>query len=278
MGEWSRKTLWRQGHLLPVDAFNALNIPVADQPYDTAIVVSHDCDIAQLPPAEPMVEIIPVRRVETPNGNYTHAKNSRRLHLTLSGGMNLSHIDLVATQKILVSKDLLADYSPDETSVLTPGERSILQLWLAARYRRSAFPDEFDKRLSDTGLRDRLGKILKPSGQHIVAIFFDVDEGEERTRDGADDAYSLAIYLLYSTATDPIAAEKVATEVTDQITKAFQEKCYDKTSTAWRNIELIECVPIADEAMTYAQSLSLKKWSADHISLRIEPHQPMLRE
>jgi hypothetical protein len=93
---------------------------------------------------------------------------------------------------------------------LTAAELAILQRWLAARYRRSAFPDEFDRRLQDTGLQDRIGKILKTYGALISAIYFDVDQGEEVRRFGSDDPYTLSIYLLFSTEIDPEAAEKAA--------------------------------------------------------------------
>src|SRR5271166_411944 len=87
---------------------------------------------------------------------------------------------------------------------------NILQRWLAARYRRSAFPDEFDRRLERTGVRDRLSKILKSAGTLVAAIYFDVDQGEEISRTGPDDPYTLAIYLLFSTDADPQAAEREA--------------------------------------------------------------------
>lgn len=278
MGEWSRQTPWRQGHLLPAEALQLIELPDADPPYDIAVVISHDCDVAQLPVTEPMIEVIYGRRIDQAGGNYTHAKNARRLHLPITGGRSAANIDLIATNRALISKDKLAEYQPDISTVPTASERSILQYWLAARYRRSAFPDEFDRRLGDTGIRERLTKILKPSGEHIAAIFFDVDGGEEHIRNGADDTYSLSIYLLYSTAQDPDAAENAAEQVALQVEKLFKEKCYNKEKGAWQHIEFLECIPISDQGMSYAQSLSFKRWSAEHISFRSDPHEVMLRE
>jgi hypothetical protein len=45
---------------------------------------------------------------------------------------------------------------------------------------------------------------------HLVAIFFDVDEGRELERKGPDDRYMLGIDLLYTTESDPVAALSAA--------------------------------------------------------------------
>jgi hypothetical protein len=78
----------------------------------------------------------------------------------------------------------------------------------SAGYRRSAFSDEFDRRLKDTRVADRLKKILEPLGNHILAVFFDIDEGEEREHEG-DDPFILSIDLLYSTDFDSDTACRV---------------------------------------------------------------------
>jgi hypothetical protein len=115
-------------------------------------------------------------------------------------------------------------------------------------------------------------------GNHILAVFFDVDEGAEREHDGDDDPFTLSIDLLYSTAIDPTAAEAAACTAAEEITAVFRERCFDKQTNRWRNIELLNCTPISDEALTYAESRKLKRWNADDISLRTDPAQPMLIE
>lgn len=277
MTAWDRDSPWRQGHVVPDEAVRTLGILSKDVPDDTVVVVvSHDCDLAQLPNAEPNIEVIAGRRIKIVDGNFTHGKNARRLHLTFSGGDERLIVNLVASHKIPVEKAQLAGYLPVDAVRLTAVELTILQRWLAARYRRSAFPDEFDRRLEVTGLRDRLGKILKASGALISAIYFDIDQGEEVQRSGADDPYTLSIYLLYSTEIDPEAAETAADTAKFAIRTAFQEKCISKGSGAWHDIELVECEAISDQAMTVQLAESLKRWSADYISLRTDPPQSML--
>lgn len=279
MADWDRDNPWRQGCLLTPETVQALDIKHHESPEATAIVViSHDCDLAQSCQGEPDVEVIVGRYVDEPQGNFTHAKNLRKLHLPYTRGSQQAVVELLANGKRTLPKegqDGLADHQPDMNIKLGPEEQAILQSWLAARYRRAAFPDEFDRRLNEeTGLREQLAKILKSHGMHIPAIFFDVDEGEEVKRNGADDVYTLSVYLLYSTQNDPDTAETDAQKAKAAIEAAFKKKCVNGKGK-WQWIELRECDILADTAMTYAQSLLFKKWQADHISFRSDPQQEL---
>jgi hypothetical protein len=151
--------------------------------------------------------------------------------------------------------------------VIDPKDKTVLQRWLAARYRRAAFPDEFAERLKRTDVAKRLAKILEPLGKYLIAVFFDVDEGVEKERNGAADVYVLRIYLLYSTDEEPAIAQEAAEKAADSITAAFRDRCLDPAN-GWKWIELSSCEPIADEVMTYAQSTQLKQWNMDYLSLR----------
>ena len=181
MGEWDRRTPWRQGHVLTADTVAALRlVPEANPVSLVVVVVSHDCDLAQDPSSEPMVEVIVGRRVATANGNFTHGKNPRRLHVPAVDADAAICIELMATARRSIPKQDLAGHLPSATVLVDPAGRNTLQYWLAARYRRSAFPDAFDSYLMETGVARRMAKILEPLGSHIVAVFFDVDEGRAR--------------------------------------------------------------------------------------------------
>ena len=272
MAMWGRDTPWRQGCLLPDDAVRSV-LPGAPSAA-IMVAVSHDCDIAQSPEVEPVVEVIDGRSIEAVDGNFTFAKNARRLHLTLTGGRQQLTVDLEASRKLAITKQRLGNYEPVENVGLTVSELTILQRWLAARYRRAAFPDEFDRRLGATGLRDQLSRILKSNGALISALYFDVDEGREVSRLGDDDPYMIAIYILFSA--DSEAAETAANSAKTAIERAFWDKCFSEVGREWREIELVACEAISDQAMTVQQAESLKRWSADHISLRTDPPQPMV--
>lgn len=270
MATWNRHTPWRQGHALTNETAISLGlVRVEEAPTAVAMVVSHDCDLTQSPEVEPSIEIIIGGRIAVADGNFSHAKNPRRLHLPCTENGSTIYLDLRARDKRGLPKENLATHLPNANMALTPEGSSILQRWLAARYRRSAFPEEFERRIDETGLDKRIAKILEPLGTHLIAIFFDVDEGRELERKGSDDLYALRIDLLYSTELDPVAALDAAEQASSAISAAFRDRCF-VTGKGWQGLELVSCEPISDEAMTYRMSTQLKRWNAEYLSLRAD--------
>jgi len=210
------------------------------------------------------------------DGNYTHAKSSRTLHISFEGDEPLL-AEFVTTNKTCIDKNILADFEPESRTRLLPSNITVFQLWLASRYRRSAFPDEFERRLSDAKLNAKIAKAVKPHGDLITAVFFDVDEGQEVARTTPDDVYVLDIYLLHTVEPDFNMAETAANNVMAAIENAFKAKLYN-AQTGWQYIELRHVEVISQHALTYSQSQFLKKWRLDHISLGADPQQPLLDE
>jgi hypothetical protein len=169
-------------------------------------------------------------------------------------------------------------HKPDLEFEITHNDRTTLQMWLAARYHRSVFPDAFDARLEGTKLRERIAAILKPRGEWIVAILLDVDDGKEIIRVDPDDPYVVRISVLYAVDNDPEMAETEATKAVGDIEKAFQDKCYSTSSGTWQNFELVTCEAISEAALSVRDSRLLKKLHTDHLSLRADPPQPVLED
>jgi hypothetical protein len=275
MSEWRRETPWRQGHVLTDETVDKFGLRDAQAPEALVVVISHDCDLAGSPDKEPQVELIVGRQIEKANGSFTHAKNARLLHIEFTTPEGGRFVELAATKKVLVAKSDFADHEPRPEFQLDPAGQSILQRWLAARYQRAAFPDEFDKRLNESGAGARLAKILKPAGKHIRAIFFDVDDGYEVQHDGSTDTYELRIILLHTSQPRGQESEAAALKAQEQIEAAFNELFF-KENSSWRDIELVECMVMSDEAVSYAQVILLKQWRLEHLSLREEPQDPMM--
>ena len=61
MGEWDRRTPWRQGHILTAVTVANLRLVPEPNPDSLVVVVTHDCDLAQDPGVEPVVEVTPRR-------------------------------------------------------------------------------------------------------------------------------------------------------------------------------------------------------------------------
>lgn len=279
MAEWNRDTPWRQGHLLGKDAIEALGLHHAAALDQTLVIVaSHDCDLAQAPEGEPVVEVVVGRLVADRDGNCTHAKNARKLHVELAGAA-VFWTEFEATAKTYVDKLALNAFLPRADAQLSPENHAIFQMWLASRYRRSAFPDEFERRLAakEFKLHEKIAKAVKPHGELIVGVFFDVDEGAEVTREGPGDTYTLDITILHSASPDFEAAEKAAETAAKAIEKAFREKLFDPTKT-WQHIELRFCDVVSESVLTYQQFKQLKRWRLENISLAAEPQQPVLAE
>lgn len=267
MPGWTRDTPWRQGHVLTRDAVDKLGLTCPDSPTAIVVVVSHTCDVVQSPATEPDLEVLYGRPITTSDGNCTHAKNPRKLHLpfNIPGGELM--VELQAPEKFVLPKKALVDFVPDPDIALLSERLSTLQRWLAARYRRTAFPDAFDRRFDTTGMKDKLTKILSRHGKHIHAVFFDVDDGEEIKREAPEDTYTLDIYLLFDSSSDLKSAKDDVSQARKEIIKAFQGTLIVE-GEGWQYIELRDCIPLSDEEMSYKQSLYFKKWNLDYVSLR----------
>lgn len=277
MTDWDRNTAWRQGFLLPQAACEKLNLAHRDGASQTLVIIAtHDCDLAQSLESEPQIEIIIGRIIDKIDGNFTHAKNSRKLHIEFGGAMPF-FAEFEATAKNKIQKESLIDFLPRAETRLTPEHYNIYQYWLASRYRRSAFPDEFEQRLKKAKLAQKISEALKSHGANIAGIFFDVDAGADKTHDGDEDTYILDIYILHPTEPNSSAAEAAAWEAAATIEAAFKKLLF-QPNKAWRDIELRSCEAVAESVLTYQQFKQLKRWRLEHISLGSDPQQAVLSE
>lgn len=172
MPEWTRNFSWRQGNLLTAETITAINLFHPSYPKDTVVIIAtHDCDLAQLPNKEPYVEVIIGRRIQNLDGNNTYAKSSRTLHIAFEGSEPMQ-AEFVITDKCNIDKKILTDFEPETNFQLSPPGLSTLQAWLASRYRRSAFPDSFERRMKESGLAGKIAKAVRQYGEMITAVFF----------------------------------------------------------------------------------------------------------
>ncbi len=278
MAEWNRDTPWRQGHLLGSDAVAALGLRHPVEPEQTVVIVaSHDCDLTQHPDGEPVVEVVVGRVLAEKDGTYAHAKSARKLHVEFAG-TSAFWGEFDATAKVTIDKWALNEFKPRTDATLSPEDQGTFQMWLASRYRRSAFPDEFERRLTrETKLHDKIAKTVKPHGELISGVFFDVDGGVEVTRVGPDDTYTLDITILHRAEPDFDAAVKAADAIAKAIEKKFKDKLFAPTKT-WQHIELRSCEPLSESVLSYQVFKQLKRWPLDHISLAADPQQPVSAE
>jgi hypothetical protein len=242
MAEWSRETPWRQGHVLTDETVDKFGLRDAQAPDATLVVViSHDCDLAASLERDHEIELIVGRQIEKANGNFTHAKVPRLLHIEFTTADGGKFVELEATRKVCVPKTAFSDHEPRSDFRLDPAEQSTLQHWLGARYRRSAFPDAFEKRLNESGAGERLAKIMKPAGKHIRAVFFEVDGGNEVQRNEPTDTYALRIILLHISQPHGQESEAAALKAKNQIEAVFSNLFFKKVGIRLTQVAPTDC-------------------------------------
>lgn len=269
-------TEWRQGHVLADEAVAEFDLVSSAGPDNTiVVVVSHDCDITADAAREPMVEVVIGRRIDR-LGADANAKTARRLHLPfLRDGIEIP-VEFEITTKTALKKEAFLAAKPRADMTLSAKARVTLQYWLAARYYRAAFPEEFERRLKAKPgkLNEKIVKAMENAGQHVLAVYFDLDSGEEQERNGSDDAYELSITLLYDSEKDEEAAHAAAQKAADAIENAFEAALC--SSGKWRDIRLLSCNTASDNVLTVAASRMLKQWPLNHMSLNEDPPQVMM--
>lgn len=274
--EQTRDTPWRQGMVLDHSVATALKLTTQEEAdHKIVVVVTHDCDLASDIAREPVVEVIVAQRI-VKLGADANAKTARRLHLEFETDGGAVALEFQATGKVVIRKVQVFASSPRLNWSLSPDGLVILQRWLASRYIRAAFADEFQDRMkAKPGKLDKkIVQALEEPGGHILAVYFDVDGGTEQHRTGPADVYELQIALLYDSTLDESAAYKVAEKAARAIEDAFAAAFC--ATGVWKSIRLESCMAVSDSAMTIAQSRLLKQWPLDHMSLDADPQQPML--
>ncbi len=105
MTDWNSATPWRQGHVLTKQTIADLDLHDEQIPEnELVVVISHDCDIANSSEDEPNIEVIVGNKVSAANGNFTHAKNPRKLHISFENGEQPCIVELLAIEKRLYPK------------------------------------------------------------------------------------------------------------------------------------------------------------------------------
>jgi hypothetical protein len=264
--EWKRNTPWRQGHLLPPEALSLLK--VSDEG-TFAVVISHDCDLANDDlDVEPDVEVI-LGKVgdRSKSGNLRWGKSPRRIHLeyTSPNGDTLL-LEFNINQRRTVAKRDLCRYEPQPYR-LAKAECEAFSRWLASRYRRSAFPDAFNNVLRHSKLGEKLeNKLKKPGGEATTAVLFDIEER-------SDAEFHLSVVLLYR---DENRHEEVQV-VAESINELFKELNYEVTDGGAKII-LKDCEAVSESVLTLSDARKLQKWEKDFMSLRSDPPGEMMGE
>jgi hypothetical protein len=263
---WSRNTSWRQGSILAQKDFLEAGLPDSC-PYDLAVAISHDCDIANDNlGVEPFVEFVYAQRIEEKNGNYTNGKNPRILHLNYKCREDAIFLELLALNKFAVSKSDLGKIQPDEAYGLTSSHQ-VLQSWLAARYRRHALPNSLVDRLREVfGYIEKEGK-KKSDG--VLSFRLSYEPMDELP---PEEAYELWLSIVYVTDRDEYKsmAEKMAEGL-----KAKFSALLEKTQVSG-SVDLRKCEAVSEVEFTVRDMRDTVEYHLEHLSYRSEPPGPIV--
>lgn len=267
---WTRETSWRQGHVLPPEAARHFQLAhVEDHDATCVVVVTHDCDLANDDlDVEPHVEVIVGRTVSSPSGNFTWGKAPRTLHYPMKREGAEAHIELVATAKVQLPKSELAQFEPDSRFHLDGPTLAVLRSWLSVRYNRTAFPDAFVRRMSETKADIKLAKALEAHGKAISFPYFDLDKGQcvERVE---GDPYRLSIVLVFNPGDDPDEAAEAADAAAEAVEKAVAARL-PEGGTA---IVLESCFAVSEDDIKVSQARVLSLWRLEYMTHRADDDQ-----
>lgn len=261
----ARDTDWRQGDLLTREAAAALGLVAAVDEERRVIVITHDCDLPH--GSELCVEVIVAKMVVKEDPQLSYAKNPRRLHLAYEGInaapliLELRHGDRRSVPKGDFAERAVKDHSP----ALPIDAKRVLKQWLAARYGRPAFPNEFEERLRKGKVERKIAKILEPDAKYLVGLFFDL--GEQRGTEAVEgEPYALSVSVVYDANEGGADARGAAERVAMQLRELF-ENTYGKPDVA-TEIALDACEAVADTYLTLADLRRVDQWRLEYISLR----------
>jgi len=177
---------WRQGRLFTPEDSARLIGTVSPPPYlprelhdgFRLIVASHSCDVVCERDDEPHVDVYPVIPLPGQADPLQLAvRNARRLHLQLSvSGVELP-CELIAASRFCLPRSLLAELSPDSSASLAELYLNHFVAWLASRFDRPAFPDEFNARLDPA--KKKIRKALNDAHRSLRAVLIDIEPFDE---------------------------------------------------------------------------------------------------
>lgn len=249
-----RERGWRQGSLLEAAAATHAGVnPGSLDGAQDLVLISHSCDVVHHDlDKEPFAEFIPRVRVDAVDGNLTFAKSPRVLQV--AGGTGA--YELTMARRITIPRDALAGIDP--SGQLSDDECVVLRRWLASRYARAAFADEFNQRLRPA--QNSISRRLKADGERLSGLYLAVDGSELPP----EVTYEISIVGTMREADHEHAEDRLKCQhALNDVMGAIQDRC--------PGISVLDAVLVSESDVTLADLRVLSRWDYDSLSLRNEP-------
>jgi len=192
---------------------------------------------------------------EQRDGGLFHGKNPRRLQFFANvRGHNKVYMTTIHEKMRLGRQELLKGL-PDSEIQLDSATVDLLAKWIAKRYTRPAFPDEFNARCRPAA--KKISNRLKAKGDLITGLFLQLSSYEELPPE-RDYNVILRVTALPETCEDP-NQEKSALSLLAEVEKALND---------------CDGIHVVDAALDSERDFSLyelrfaKRWDYDFLSYR----------
>lgn len=218
------------------------------------LVITQTCDLINNLEKEPFFEVACLRPLEKKiSVENEHARNSRRIELTVSLNGGNENYYILAHEKFFIEHKLLKNIKPFD-KIKCENTKTKLVKWLTSRYSRTAFPDKFDQRWK--GRKKNIEKVIKKF-KLIEDIYLKIVPFKEIEN---DEKYDLEILLLMD-------ADKFNDAITykqcNDLGKELEEQF---TKCIGINIELVGLRSNAE--LTIKEIQEYRRWDYSYLSFR----------
>ena len=134
------------------------------------MVISHSCDINSPSPIETSIEIILMTPIDKQDNANIHGRHPRFYHLKTTGN---KWYEARIDRRGCVDRSFCAKYAPCTNINISKKDILTIVQWVAYRYVRSAFPDEFNVRVSRKNkAKESLKKLLQQGESELLYGLF----------------------------------------------------------------------------------------------------------
>ena len=216
------------------------------------MIVTQSCDLVHHNlQNEPSAVVLIMKYINSGDPGLMHGKNPRAIHVQASDG---TWLEAWAWNQVVVPRDHLAEKDVTAKIEVAPTTLRCVLDWLAKRFTRIAFPDDFNDSLNPKS--NAIGKLLKKNHTLFSEILLYVTPFED-LEDGQH--YELACYLLMPPDVhDDSEQLKKARALAAKLEELFT-KC---------GIGVSECSPVSEAILTVAELNELVRWDFDHLTHR----------
>lgn len=253
---WLQGSLVKQENVLQLlDIFGDATLK-CDSNNIALIVASGSCDVASS--SDPIIEFSVARYIDNVEGNYSFNKNPRRLHCNLESSMaNGFCIQLFAHEKISIAKSQIPEgITPDPGIRFNNNELFFYVEWLSGRYKRPAFPSEFDRRIDKQWKKDKRKREASRISEKVMGIYAKVlpDAEIEADKNYAVDLLAIVVPNL----------DEEGVEYTD--IKNLLEKYKDVMQKAKMDVGEIRIFP--ESKISLGKFKQYKRFNLDELSFK----------